>query len=150
MSPFVLSLTKLNGPVWETQLSDLVTIVSWSRLLYWSLPSPLEPCLALLPPLLDSFLYLALLHHRSKTCSLTLSSPDCSLADQHGTILRCFSLVPMTRNCYYLWGNRMVRFGIPNYQVYLPSGSPILLVADIPVTAASCVVASMAKTLSRS
>jgi hypothetical protein len=44
----------------------------------------------------------------------------------------------------------MVRFGILDCPVFLPQSSFALLMDDVSVTAISCVVASMAKTLSRS
>jgi hypothetical protein len=44
----------------------------------------------------------------------------------------------------------MVRFGILDYPVFLPCGSPVLLVADVSVTTVSYVKASIAKTVSRS
>jgi hypothetical protein len=44
----------------------------------------------------------------------------------------------------------MVRFGIPDYLVFLSWSLPALLVVDAPVTAISCVVASVIKTLSKS
>jgi hypothetical protein len=44
----------------------------------------------------------------------------------------------------------MVRFGILDYPVFLPRSSSALLKADVSVAAISCVVASMAKILSRS
>jgi hypothetical protein len=44
----------------------------------------------------------------------------------------------------------MVQFGILDYPVFLSSGSPVLLVADVSVTVVSCVKASIAKTFSRS
>jgi hypothetical protein len=44
----------------------------------------------------------------------------------------------------------MVRFGIMDYLVFLPRSSSALLMADMSVVAISCVVASVAKTLSRS
>jgi hypothetical protein len=44
----------------------------------------------------------------------------------------------------------MVRFGISDCSIFLSRGFFILLVADVSITAISCVVASVAKTLSRS
>jgi hypothetical protein len=44
----------------------------------------------------------------------------------------------------------MVRFGILNCPVFLSWSLPVLLVTDTLVTIISCVVASMAKTLSMS
>jgi hypothetical protein len=44
----------------------------------------------------------------------------------------------------------MDRFGIPDYPVFLSWSLPALLVADAPVMAVFCVVASMDKTLSGS
>jgi hypothetical protein len=44
----------------------------------------------------------------------------------------------------------MVQFGIPDYPVFLTRGPSILLVADVSITAISCIVASVDKTLSRS
>jgi hypothetical protein len=44
----------------------------------------------------------------------------------------------------------MVQFGILDCPVSLPQSLPVLLVANIPVTVISYVVASMAKTLSGS
>jgi hypothetical protein len=44
----------------------------------------------------------------------------------------------------------MVRFGILDCSIFLTRGPSVLLVADVLVTVVSYVVASMAKTLSRS
>jgi hypothetical protein len=44
----------------------------------------------------------------------------------------------------------MVQFSISDYPIFLLSDPFILLVANVSVTAVSCVVASMDKTLSRS
>jgi hypothetical protein len=44
----------------------------------------------------------------------------------------------------------MVRFGIPDCSVFLSWSLPALLVADTLVTAVSCVVASVAKSLNMS
>jgi hypothetical protein len=43
----------------------------------------------------------------------------------------------------------MVRFDILDSSVFMSWNLPVLLVADTPVMVVSCVVASMAKTLSR-
>jgi hypothetical protein len=43
----------------------------------------------------------------------------------------------------------MVRFGIPNYQVFLSWNPAAWLVIDVSVTAISCVVASVAKILDK-
>jgi hypothetical protein len=44
----------------------------------------------------------------------------------------------------------MVQFGILDYPIFLSWSLPTLLVADAPITIVSCVVASVAKILSRS
>jgi hypothetical protein len=44
----------------------------------------------------------------------------------------------------------MAQFGIPDCPVFLSWTLLVLLVIDTPVTVVSCVVASVAKTLSRS
>jgi hypothetical protein len=44
----------------------------------------------------------------------------------------------------------MVRFGISDCPVFLSWSLPALLVADTPIMAISCVVASMFKTFNRS
>jgi hypothetical protein len=44
----------------------------------------------------------------------------------------------------------MAQFGILDCPVFLSWSLPVLLVVNTPVTVVSCVVASMAKTLSRS
>jgi hypothetical protein len=44
----------------------------------------------------------------------------------------------------------MVRCGILDFPIFLPRSSSALLMADVSVAAISCVVASMAKTLSKS
>jgi hypothetical protein len=44
----------------------------------------------------------------------------------------------------------MVQFGNMDYLIFLTQGPSILLVANVSVMAVSCVVASVAKTLSRS
>jgi hypothetical protein len=44
----------------------------------------------------------------------------------------------------------MVWFSILDYLVFLSWSHPALLVADAPITAISCVVSSVAKTLNRS
>jgi hypothetical protein len=46
--------------------------------------------------------------------------------------------------------NQIVRFGSIDCPIFLNRGPSILFVADVSVTAISCVVASIAKTLSRS
>jgi hypothetical protein len=57
----------------------------------------------------------------------------------------------LATKCYlYLLGNRMVRFSIPDCLVFLPQSFSALLIADVSIAAISWVVASMAKTLSRS
>jgi hypothetical protein len=44
----------------------------------------------------------------------------------------------------------MVRFGVLDCLDFLSQGPSVLLVADVDITAISCIVAFMAKTLSRS
>jgi hypothetical protein len=44
----------------------------------------------------------------------------------------------------------MIRFGILDCSIFLTRGPSVLLVANVSVTAISCIIASMAKTLSRS
>jgi hypothetical protein len=72
-SSFVLKLEKLNGPVWETGLSDLATAVSWPRLLTSGL------VLLFYSPPLDLPLSLALLCCWLKFRSSALSDPGCPL-----------------------------------------------------------------------
>jgi hypothetical protein len=69
----------------ETGLSSFEVIVSWSRPLSWYLSSLLEPCPASLRPPLDFSLRRALLHHRLKSRSTALTSPECFPADQQKT-----------------------------------------------------------------
>jgi hypothetical protein len=58
--------------------------VNLSRLLSWSLPSPMGPYPALLPIPLDPSLRRASLCKWPKSRSSALSSPDCSLVHQQG------------------------------------------------------------------
>jgi hypothetical protein len=44
----------------------------------------------------------------------------------------------------------MVRFGILDCPIFFPQGLSVLLVADVPITVVSYIVASMDKILSRS
>jgi hypothetical protein len=81
MFAFVPRLPKPDGPVLETGLFDLVAVVRWSRPLS-SLPKPYP---ALLPPPLDLSPCRTSLHHRPKSHSSALSSPECFPADQQKT-----------------------------------------------------------------
>jgi hypothetical protein len=56
----------------------------------------------------------------------------------------------VTKCCRCLLGNRMVQFNILECLIFLPRSFSALLMADMSVAAISCVLASMAKTLSRS
>jgi hypothetical protein len=66
----------------ETGLSYLAATMNWFQLLSWSLPLPLEPYSALLPPPLEFSLCRDLLCYRSKTHSSALSSLNYSLVDK--------------------------------------------------------------------
>jgi hypothetical protein len=56
----------------------------------------------------------------------------------------------VTKYYRYLLGNQMVRFDIPDCPIFLSRSFSALLMADVSVAAISGIVASMAKTLSRS
>jgi hypothetical protein len=67
-----------------------------------------------------------------------------------GSILQCFLLVPTTRSCCCFLRNRTIQFGVLDHPVFLSQNPVVLLVADVSVTAVSCIVASVAKTPSKS
>jgi hypothetical protein len=55
-----------------------------------------------------------------------------------------------TRSYNSFLENGMVQFNLLDYLIFLTQSPSVLLVADVAVTAVSYIVASMAKTLSRS
>jgi hypothetical protein len=59
--------------------SGLAADANWFQLLSWSLPSPLKPYPALMPPPLDPSLCWALLRYSPKSCSSAMFVPDCPL-----------------------------------------------------------------------
>jgi hypothetical protein len=67
-----------------------------------------------------------------------------------GSLLQCFLLVLATRSRCYFLGNRTIRFGVLGHPIFLSWNLAVLLVADVSIMAVSCVVAYVAKTLSRS
>jgi hypothetical protein len=67
-----------------------------------------------------------------------------------GSILQCFLLVPVTKSCCCFLGNRTIRFGDLEHLVFLYQNHVVLLVVDVSVTTVSYIVASVAKTLSKS
>jgi hypothetical protein len=89
----IMKLPKLDGLVLETGLSSLMVVVSWSQLLFWSLPSLLEPCSTLLPlhSPLEPCPRQALLRYWPKTRSLALPSSECLSVGEWKTHL----LVPL-------------------------------------------------------
>jgi hypothetical protein len=52
-------------------------------------------------------------------------------------------------SCCFL-KNQIIRFGVLNHLVFLSQNSAVLLVANMSVTVVSCIVATVAKILSRS
>jgi hypothetical protein len=56
----------------------------------------------------------------------------------------------VSKCCRGLMENRMVQFGILDCPIFLLQSFSALLMADVSVAAIFCIVASMAKTLSRS
>jgi hypothetical protein len=86
----------------ETGWSILVAVKSWSRLLSWSLPLPLEPCPTLLPHLLDLSPCRASLRHWPKSHPSAMSA---SGSINRRSIFWCSLLMLMTRNSCYLRGN---------------------------------------------
>jgi hypothetical protein len=132
----------------ETRWSSLAATVNWSHLLSWSLSSPMGPYLAPLQPSLDPSPCWALLRQWPKSRSSALSDLDCPLIHQQKIWLRAPTACAAEQRHCCLWGNCMVWFGILDCPVFLSWSLPVLLVANTPVTAVSCVVVSMAKTLS--
>jgi hypothetical protein len=62
----------------------------------------------------------------------------------------CLLLASATRSSCCFLGNRTIRFEVLDHPVSLSQNPTVLLVADVSVTTISYVVASVAKTLSRS
>jgi hypothetical protein len=109
----------------------------------------MEPCFALLPPPQDFLsigLYFAIGRRFTPRPCLLLTAPQ--LINRR--LIRCPLLLLVTKCYCYLLGNRMLWFGILDCLIFLPRSFSALLMADVSVMAIFCVVASMAKTLSRS
>jgi hypothetical protein len=62
----------------------------------------------------------------------------------------CLILLLVTRSYSGFLGKWMVWFDIPDCPIFLIRGPSVLLVVNVSITAVSYVVASVAKTLSRS
>jgi hypothetical protein len=140
---------KLDGPVWETGLSGFEVTVSWSLPLSWPMSLFLEHCSALLWPPLDFFLIVLYFIIGQRfiiwPCPLLTTSQVINKR-----LIGCPLPLLATKCCPYLLGKWMVWFGILDCPIFVPRSFPVLLMADVYVVAISCVVASRAKTLSRS
>jgi hypothetical protein len=140
---------KSDGLVWETGLSDFEVTVSWSLPLSWSLCLLLEPCSALLWPL--CIFSLIGLYFVVGQRFILWPSPLFTASQVINRGLIGCPLPPLaTKCCHCLLGNQMVRFGILDYPIFLPRSFSAMLMVDVSVAAISYLVASMAKTLSRS